>query len=108
MKREGQSRSVQVEANRGVELRPADIRAIRQRLGQSQLDFARMISVSVATLQNWEQGRRKPVGPAQALLRIAAARPQIVAQALGSGAALYDGQDLAIVDARILSRMATA
>jgi putative transcriptional regulator len=43
-----------------------------------------MIGVSVATLQNWEQGRRKPVGPAQALLRVAATHPKIVAQALAS------------------------
>ena len=44
-----------------------------------------MIGVSVATLQNWEQGRRKPEGPARALLRVAAKNPQAVMEALGTG-----------------------
>ncbi len=43
-----------------------------------------MIGVSVATLQNWEQGRRKPEGPAQALLRVAAVNPGAVEKALGN------------------------
>ncbi|MCD6198577.1 MAG: hypothetical protein J7K15_08420 [Deltaproteobacteria bacterium] len=36
-----------------------------------------MIGVSVRTLQNWEQGRRKPEGPAKALLRIASRNPML-------------------------------
>jgi putative transcriptional regulator len=63
---------------------PEDIRSIRQKLKKTQSEFALMIGVSVATLQNWEQGRRKPEGPAQALLRIAAKNPNAVAQALGT------------------------
>jgi len=43
-----------------------------------------MIGVSVATLQNWEQGRRSPDGPAKALLKIAAENPKSVAKALES------------------------
>ena len=43
-----------------------------------------MIGVSVATLQNWEQGRRRPEGPAQALLKIAAKNPSAVEEALGT------------------------
>ena len=62
----------------------ADIRAIRSRLKKSQSEFALMIGVSVATLQNWEQGRRKPEGPARALLRIAEQNPKAVAEALGA------------------------
>lgn len=54
------------------------------RPGQSQAEFARMIGVSVATLQNWEQGRRRPEGPARALLKVAAVNPQAVAAALAS------------------------
>jgi putative transcriptional regulator len=61
---------------------PVDVKAIRQRLGKSQSEFALMIGVSVSTLQNWEQGRRRPVGPARALLRVAAQSPEIVAAAL--------------------------
>jgi putative transcriptional regulator len=59
-----------------------DVKAVRQRLGKSQAEFARMIGVSVATLQNWEQGRRRPEGPARALLKVAAANPEAVAAAL--------------------------
>jgi putative transcriptional regulator len=58
------------------------VKAIRAKLGQSQAEFARMIGVSVATLRNWEQGRRTPEGPALALLRVAAAEPRAVARAL--------------------------
>jgi len=61
-----------------------DVRSIRARLGKSQSEFAMMIGVSVATLQNWEQGRRKPEGPAQALLKIAARNPKAVTEALGT------------------------
>ena len=52
-----------------------DVRSLRQRLGKSQSQFALMIGVSVATLQNWEQGRRRPEGPARALLKIAHFEP---------------------------------
>lgn len=62
--------------------RPADVKKVRATLGQSQQDFALMIGVSVATLRNWEQGRRTPDGPALALLRVAARNPRAVAEAL--------------------------
>jgi putative transcriptional regulator len=71
-------------AVRAKTISPADVRAIRTRLGKSQSEFALMIGVSVGTLQNWEQGRRKPVGPARALLKVAAEKPYAVAQALGA------------------------
>jgi putative transcriptional regulator len=41
-----------------------------------------MIGVSVSTLQNWEQGQRRPDGPARALLMVAAHSPKVVAAAL--------------------------
>ena len=63
-------------------LEAADVRKIRDGLGVTQEDFALMIGVSVATLRNWEQGRRVPDGPAQALLRVAAANPKAVVAAL--------------------------
>ena len=62
--------------------KPEDVRAVRAGLGASQSEFALMIGVSVATLQNWEQGRRTPDGPALALLRVAARNPKAVAEAL--------------------------
>jgi putative transcriptional regulator len=60
-----------------------DVRAIRTKLRKSQDEFALMIGVSVATLRNWEQGRRHPHGPARALLKIAAENPKAVEKALG-------------------------
>jgi putative transcriptional regulator len=64
--------------------RPADVKSIREKLKASQAEFALMIGVSVATLRNWEQGRRTPDGPALALLRVAARNPKAVAEALHS------------------------
>lgn len=61
---------------------PTDIKSIRKQLDKSQSEFALMIGVSVATLQNWEQGRRQPEGPARALLKVAAENPEAVAKAL--------------------------
>jgi putative transcriptional regulator len=49
---------------------------IRNRLNLSQHDFAGMIGVSVRTVQEWEQGRSRPSGPASALLRIADQAPE--------------------------------
>ena len=61
---------------------PVDVKGVRRRLGKTQAEFARMIGVSVATLQNWEQGRRRPEGPARALLCVAARNPEVVSAAL--------------------------
>ena len=62
--------------------RAKDVRAIRAKLHKSQTEFARMIGVSLDTLQNWEQGRRQPVGPARALLLVASRAPRAVEKAL--------------------------
>lgn len=61
---------------------PPEIKNIRKKLNISQNEFAMMIGVSVRTLQNWEQGRREPDGPAKALLQIASKNPQAVLDAL--------------------------
>lgn len=60
------------------------IRAIRERTQLSQADFARLIGVSIKTLQNWEQARRQPTGPAAALLRIVEKSPKLAVEALNS------------------------
>jgi len=75
--RRGESR-----ASRVVTFEPTDVQAVRAKLGASQAEFALMIGVSVATLRNWEQGRRTPDGPALALLRVAARNPRAVIEAL--------------------------
>lgn len=59
-----------------------DIKQIRKRLKVSQSQFAFLLGVKVATLQNWEQGRTTPEGPAQTLLRVIAFNPNIVMEAL--------------------------
>ena len=53
-----------------------DVKAIRERTGMSQTQFAYLIGVKPKTLQNWEQKRVRPAGPARALLRIVEANPQ--------------------------------
>lgn len=55
-----------------------DVQALRQQYGFSQEQFAQMLGISVATLRNWEQGRRKPEGPARVLLRVAAKHPEAI------------------------------
>ena len=57
--------------------------AIRARTGLSQAEFARFIGVKKATLLNWEQGRRKPDGPARVLLALIDKDPGIVQRVLG-------------------------
>ena len=69
-------------AARVTEFKPDDVKAVRGKFGQSQTEFAMMIGVSVATLRNWEQGRRVPEGPAMALLRVAAKNPTAIIAAL--------------------------
>ncbi|WP_341793733.1 MULTISPECIES: helix-turn-helix domain-containing protein [unclassified Rickettsia] len=54
-----------------------DIIDIRKHLHLSQTDFAVLMGISVRTLQEWEQGRRKPRGPAISLLKIASKHPEI-------------------------------
>lgn len=60
-----------------------DIKKLRTGVGVSQARFAHMIGVSVNTVQNWEQGRRIPRGPARALLHVFEENPKAVVKALG-------------------------
>jgi len=71
-----------LKATRVFKFHPIIVKRIRRKLHASQLTFAHMIGVSVDTLQNWEQGRRKPEGPALALLKIAEISPKTVLEAL--------------------------
>ena len=52
-----------------------DVADIRERYGLSQSKFAALLGISVRTLQNWEQGRRHPRGPARVLLQVASEHP---------------------------------
>ena len=51
---------------------------VRGKLGLSQSKFAALLGISQDTLQNWEQGRREPTGPAKVLLKIAAKHPRVL------------------------------
>ena len=84
IKQAGKIKRGKSKASRTFHFKPADIKRIRERLDVSQSEFALMIGVSVATLQNWEQGRRQPDGPARALLKVAAENPEAVAEALSA------------------------
>jgi len=64
----------------------SDIVALRNFIGLTQEEFARAMAISVHTLRNWEQDRRRPVGPALGLLRIAARHPRIIRESLLSAA----------------------
>jgi DNA-binding transcriptional regulator YiaG len=64
----------------------ADIVALRTFLGLTQERFASAVGISVHTLRNWEQGRRRPDGPALALLRIAARHPRVILENVRSAA----------------------
>jgi putative transcriptional regulator len=59
---------------------PSPPHVIRARLNMSQFVFAGMLGVSMRTLQDWDQGRRDPQGPAIALLRIAEQHPEVFTQ----------------------------
>ena len=61
--------------SRTIEFPESEVRKIREHYGLSQDKFASLMGISVATLRNWEQGRRKPEGPARVLLRVAATHP---------------------------------
>jgi putative transcriptional regulator len=84
VKQAGRIRRGEMRPGRVFHFNPADIKKIRLRLRKSQAGFALMIGVSLATLQNWEQGRRIPEGPARALLKIAAEKPEAVIEALSA------------------------
>lgn len=62
--------------SRSFETPETEIRALREQFGLSQDKFAHLVGISVGTLRNWEQGRRKPDGPARILLKVAARHPE--------------------------------
>jgi len=57
-------------------------RRVRKRLGLTQAEFSRRIGVSIDTIRNWEQGKRRPTGAAQSLLKILYKAPEASLAAL--------------------------
>jgi len=64
-----------VRGARVMEIAQPDVRAIREAAKISQSKFAKLIGINLRTLQNWEQRRTQPTGPARALLKIVASDP---------------------------------
>jgi DNA-binding transcriptional regulator YiaG len=60
---------------------PVDVRALRERLGMTQEQFARRYNLDLDALQNWEQGRRPIERATASYLRVIAAQPEIAARA---------------------------
>ena len=62
--------------SRMFEFPESEVRKVREKYGLTQDKFALLMGISVATLRNWEQGRRKPEGPARILLMVAEKHPE--------------------------------
>ena len=75
-------RGKHVTGMRVSEIPDTDVKVIREGANISQTEFARLIGVNVRTLQNWEQRRSRPTGPARALLKIVASNPKSAIKAL--------------------------
>src|SRR5437016_1992329 len=73
----------EAEPSRIIEIPAIDVKAIRAQHELSQEAFAWMLGISVKTLRNWEQGRRRPEGPARILLLIAQKHPQAIWDVVG-------------------------
>jgi len=71
-------------ASRTYSMDDPDVASIRSEYGLSQEQFASLLGISVRTLQNWEQGRREPHGPAKVLLRVAARHPEALLDTVSS------------------------
>lgn len=69
-------------ASRAFEHAEPNVVAIREKYGLSQERFAALLGISVRTLQNWEQGRRRPHGPARVLLQVADEHPEAIGDTL--------------------------
>ena len=65
-----------LEPARIFKVTPLNIIEIRNKTHKTQEEFAAMLNISIGTLRNWEQGRRKPAGAALSLLKIVSADPQ--------------------------------
>lgn len=71
-------------ASRRNTIQTPNVKAVREQMGLSQSEFARLMRVSVKTLQNWEQRRRNPTGPAAALLKIVLTAPDLAMKTLAA------------------------
>jgi putative transcriptional regulator len=71
--------------SRRFEIEQPDVRGIREQYKLTQVEFAQLMGISLKTLQNWEQGRRTPQGPARVLLQVAEKHPDAVWDVVSAG-----------------------
>ena len=90
-----------------IEVPTVDVRAARKTLGLSQDRFAEVFRISPSTLRKWEQGTRRPHGPARVLLTVIAKEPDAVRRALADASGA-DGKDGALASRRRPRRRATS
>ncbi len=69
-------------AGRRTQIATPDVKAVREQVGLSQSEFAQLMRVSIKTLQNWEQHRCNPTGPAAALLKMVTNAPDVALRTL--------------------------
>ncbi|MDO8826155.1 DNA-binding transcriptional regulator [Methylophaga sp.] len=69
-------------AARVSRVEPNEVAEARSKTGLTQIEFAEVLHISPRTLQEWEQGRRKPSGPAKALIDIASRHPEVIREDL--------------------------
>jgi len=67
-----------------VQVDDIDVSVIRHKLHLSQREFAEKYGFKISSVRNWEQGRRKPEGPAQILLKLIETQPDVIDRILGS------------------------
>jgi putative transcriptional regulator len=82
VKQAGDIRKGNRKASRHSVIDEPDVAAIRNKYDMTQQEFSSLLGISVGTLRNWEQGRRKPQGPAKVLLKIAEKRPKAILESL--------------------------
>ena len=82
VKQAGDIRKGKSEPSRRNVIEEPDVSAIREKYAMTQQEFSSLLGISVGTLRNWEQGRRKPQGPAKVLLKIAEKRPKAILESL--------------------------
>jgi len=84
-------RKGRMKPSRAFEVPEPDAKAIRSRFKLSQPEFAGLLGISVGTLRNWEQGLRRPEGPARVLLHVVELHPDAVRDASMSRATTIGG-----------------
>ncbi len=84
IKQAGRIRHGKLPASGRTVIEDPDVTQIRKKYKMNQQEFAALLGISVGTLRNWEQGRRKPHGPAKVLLKIAEKRPKAILESLSS------------------------